>query len=248
MVHPALRSIAHRPWPLPEQPWIMAQVWHDLLFAHWPISPDILRALVPAQLPLDLYASQAWVGVVPFWMSGVRPRALPAIPALSRFPELNVRTYVTVENKPGVFFFSLDASSRLAVWGARTFYHLPYYLARMSTGWTEDWVQYDSRRVSETAELQCRYRADGPEFEAAPGTLEHFLTERYCLYTVSRGEVSRCDIHHTPWRLRTAQAEFATSSVAKASGIELPNSAPHLLFSSLQEVIIWPLRKIETAS
>ncbi len=226
----------------------MAQVWHDLLFAHWPISPPIIRALVPEQLELDLYGGDCWIGVVPFWMSGVRPRGLPPVPAFSTFPELNLRTYVRVKDKPGVFFFSLDAASRLAVWGARTFYHLPYYLARMSTGWSGDWMQYDSRRVNETAELECRYRPDGPEFEAAPDRLEHFLTERYCLYTVSQGQVSRCDIHHAPWRLRTAQAEFTKNSVASASGVELPNSPPHLLFSSLQEVIIWPLEKIQIAS
>lgn len=221
----------------------MAQVWHDLLFAHWPISPELMRPLVPAELPLDLHGNQCWVGVVPFWMSHVRPRGLPPVPALSSFPELNVRTYVTVENKPGVFFFSLDAASRLAVWGARTFYHLPYFRARMSTGWAGDWVQYDSRRVNGTAELQCRYQPDGPEFEALPNTLEHFLTERYCLYTVSHGEVSRCDIHHAPWRLQTATAEFMKNSVAAASAIELPKCAPHLLFSRRQEVIIWPLRE-----
>jgi uncharacterized protein YqjF (DUF2071 family) len=223
----------------------MAQAWHDLLFAHWPISPELMRPLVPLGLPLDIYDSQCWVGVVPFWMSGVRPRGLPSLPALSTFPELNERTYLTIDNKPGVFFFSLDAASRLAVWGARRFYHLPYYQARMSTRWLGDWFNYDSRREDETAELQCRYRPDGPEFQAAPNTLEHFLTERYCLYTVSHGKVFRCDIHHAPWPLRTADAEFTKNSVASASGIKIPNSSPHLLFSSRQEVIIWPLQEVE---
>jgi uncharacterized protein YqjF (DUF2071 family) len=224
----------------------MAQVWHDLLFAHWAMSPDVLRSFVPSELPLDLYGGQAWVGVVPFWMSGVRPRGLPQAPALSTFPELNLRTYVTVENKPGVFFFSLDAASRLAVWGARAFYHLPYYLARISIHRVGDWVQYDSQRVMGSAEVQCSYRPAGPEFQAAPNTLEHFLTERYCLYTVFGGKVASCDIHHAPWGLQMAAAEFAKNSVAPASGIKLPASAPHLLFARNQEVIIWPLNEVKT--
>src|SRR4029434_453282 len=129
----ALRSTSHRPWPLPRGPWIMAQTWHDLLFAHWPIPPEIMRALVPPQLTLDLFDGQCWLGIVPFWMSGVRGRGLPAIPGLSRFPELNVRTYVTLGKKPGVYFFSLDAANIPAVCAARTFYHLPYFYASMKT-------------------------------------------------------------------------------------------------------------------
>lgn len=225
----------------------MAQVWHDLLFAHWPISFDVMRPLVPPELSLDTYANQCWLGVVPFWMSGVRPRALPPIPSLSRFPELNLRTYVTVGNKPGVFFFSLDAASRLAVWGARTFFQLPYYLATISARWAEDWVYYDSQRVSENAELRARYRPVGPQFEAAHNTLEYFLTERYCLYTVSSGNVSRCDIHHEPWKLQAAEALISKNSVARASRLDLPDCAPHLLFARRQEVIIWPLERIQTA-
>jgi len=223
----------------------MAQVWHDLLFAHWPIPVEVMRAVVPAQLPLDLYAGSAWIGMVPFWMSGVRPRYLPPIPALSTFSELNVRTYVTVGNKPGVYFFSLDAASRLAVWGARNFFHLPYYFARMSSRSHGAWVEYQSRRVHRTAELQCRYRPSGPAFEARPQSLEYFLTERYCLYTTVRERVLRCQIHHRPWSLQAAEAEIAHNSMVKASGIELPDSAPHLLFSGRQEVLIWPLEEIE---
>lgn len=114
-MHEALQSVSHRPWPLPSGPWIMAQTWNDLLFAHWPVPPEIIRNLVPSQLPLDLFDGQCWLGIVPFWMSGVRARGLPAIPGLSRFAELNVRTYVTLGEKPGVYFFSLDAANMPAV-------------------------------------------------------------------------------------------------------------------------------------
>src|ERR1700758_2464987 len=131
-VHPLLKSTSHRPWSLPSGSWIMMQTWHDLLFAHWPIRQEQLRPLVPPQLPLDTFDGQCWVGVVPFWMSGVRARGVPPLPGLARFPELNVRTYVAYKDKPGVYFFSLDAANFPAVWAARTFFHLPYFYARMS--------------------------------------------------------------------------------------------------------------------
>src|SRR5258705_4235621 len=114
-MHPSLRSLAHRPWALPTGGWIMAQKWHDLLFAHWAVAPQVLRKLVPAKLELDTFEGQAWMGVVPFTMSGVRLRGTPTLPWLSMFPELNVRTYVTAEGRPGVLFFSLDAGNLVAV-------------------------------------------------------------------------------------------------------------------------------------
>jgi uncharacterized protein YqjF (DUF2071 family) len=129
-LHSLLQSITHRPWPLPSSPWVMQQVWHDLLFAHWPLPHDLLRPLIPAQLELDRFDGQCWVGVVPFRMSGIRGRGMPALPGLSRFPELNVRTYVTHGGKSGVYFFSLDAANLPAVWVARKFYHLRISMLR----------------------------------------------------------------------------------------------------------------------
>ena len=130
-MHPAFSQAAHRTAPMPSRPWIMVQKWHDLLFAHWPLPPQQIRPLVPQELELDLRDGHAWVGVIPFWMSGIRARGTPAVPRLSTTPELNVRTYVTCRGIPGVYFWSLDCASRLAVWGARTFYHLPYFNAAM---------------------------------------------------------------------------------------------------------------------
>ncbi len=115
-----------RPYPPPRRPWVMKQAWHDLLFAHWPFEASAVRPLLPASLPLDTFEGRAWIGVVPFRVGGLRVRALPALPFVSAFPELNVRTYVTLDGQPGVFFFSLDAGSRLAVEAARLAYHLPY--------------------------------------------------------------------------------------------------------------------------
>ena len=223
----------------------MAQNWHDLLFAHWPVDPAVLRPLVPPQLPLDLYQGRCWIGVVPFWMSQVRARLLPPIPGLSRFPELNVRTYVTHSEKPGVYFFSLDAANLPAVWGARAFFHLPYFYAKMSVHAQDDWIVYSSmRREAPAAELHGRYRAIRPVEPALPGSLEHWLTERYCLYAVHEDQLFRAEIHHKPWPLQAAEGLFEVSSVAEAAGIPPLEGTPLLHFSRKQEVIIWPLERV----
>jgi uncharacterized protein YqjF (DUF2071 family) len=239
-----LGSTSHRPWPVPNRPWIGVQIWHDLLFAHWPVSAQVLRPLVPSQLPLDTYDGQCWVGIVPFHMSGVRARGMPPVPGLSAFPELNVRTYVTLENKPGVYFFSLDAGNLPAVWGARAFFHLPYFYARMRLAVREDEVNYYSNRLLTPAELKANYRPVSPVQLRSPGTLDHWLTERYCLYTVWRKHVYRCDIHHLQWPLQDGEAEIERNTMARAAGIALPASEALLHFSQRQEVLIWPLQRL----
>ena len=220
----------------------MQQTWNDLLFAHWPVPAESLRSLIPSALALDTFEGRCWVAVAPFHMSGVRARWLPPIPGTSRFPELNVRTYVTYGGKPGVFFFSLDAASRLAVWGARASYNLPYFLARMKVREETGRFQYESIRNPATV-LRARYSPVGPVQLRKPETIEHWLTERYCLYTVSRGSVYRAEIHHQPWPLQDAEADISENTMARAAGIELPNVAPLLHFSKQLEVLIWPLKK-----
>lgn len=239
-----LRHTGHRPWPLPAGPWIMVQIWHDLLFAHWPIEPRVMRPLVPSELPLDTYEGKCWLGIAPFHMSGVRARGVPPLPGLSRFPELNVRTYTTVEGKPGVFFFSLDAGNLSAVWAARTFYHLPYYRARMRVQISGSDIAYSSRRIKGEAELQARYGPIAPVQSRQQGSLEHWLTERYCLYTVAKERIYRAEIHHLPWPLQDAQAEIAKNIMAEAAGLSLPSTKPLLHFAKQLEVLIWPLKKI----
>ena len=213
-----LEEIAHLPWPRPEGLWVMAQTWQDLLFAHWPIDAEVLRRHVPASLAIDTYEGQAWLGVVPFRMSGVRLRGTPALPWLSAFPELNVRTYVVTEGKPGVWFFSLDAGNRIAVAVARAWFHLPYFRARMSCVEHHGWIEYRCRRTHRGAPcgvLQGRYRPVGAAFFAERGSLEHFLTQRYCLYTADEsGRMIRGEIQHAPWPLQTAEAELTTSTMA----------------------------------
>jgi uncharacterized protein YqjF (DUF2071 family) len=234
---------AHRPWPMRSAPWIMTQTWHDLLFAHWPVDAALLRAKVPRAFPLDTFDGQAWVGVVPFRMSNVAPRGLPALPRISAFPELNVRTYVTRDGKPGVYFFSLDAANALAVQTARHVAHLPYYRASMDVADREGWIHYRSRRIAAAAapaELAARYRARGPARPPIAGTLEHFLTERYCLYTEDNaGRSYRLEIHHPPWPLQSADAEFERNTMAQAAGIPLPSAPPLLHFAQRQDMVAW---------
>jgi len=226
----------------------MQQVWHDLLFAHWPIDAVAMRSHVPTELELDTFAGSAWIGVVPFRMSGVRLRCLPAVPGTAAFPELNVRTYVRVDDRPGVWFFSLDAANALAVAVARAWFHLPYFRARMSCTARDEEVLYDSERVhrgAPGAAWRGTYAPTGPVSHAPRGTLEHWLTERYCLYARSpQGRVRRGEIHHDPWPLQPATASVEVDTMAAAHRIALPDRAPHLLFARRLDVRIWAPRTV----
>jgi uncharacterized protein len=224
----------------------MTQTWHDLLFAHWPIDPSVLARKLPVELPLDLFDGRAWIGVIPFSMTNVGPRGVPSLPMLSAFAELNVRTYVTVDNKPGVYFFSLDAASTLAVVGARAVFHLPYFRAAMAVHTGTKRITYRSvRRSAINAQFAGTYEPAGAVASPSPGTLEHFLTERYCLYTMTRaGEPRRLEIHHKAWPLQPAEAQIAVNTMATAAGITLPADAPLLHFAKRLDVLAWGLEKL----
>ena len=238
-----LEVVSHRPWPLPEPPWVMTQTWHDLLFAHWSVEARKLRERVPSAFELDLYEGAGWLGIVPFRMTNVAPRNVPSLPWISEFPELNVRTYVRVHGRPGIYFFSLDAGSTLAVRAARTLLNLPYYPASMTARWQDDTVEYRSRRRDDSldASLSANYRPVGAPFQAVNGSLEYFLTERYCLYNLDhRGRPYRLEIHHPPWALQVAVAEFARNTMADAAGLQLSDMKPLLHFSRRQDMVAWP--------
>jgi len=224
----------------------MAQSWHDLLFAHWPVPADALRGLIPGQLAVDTFEGQAWVGVVPFRMNGIRLRGLPALPWLSAFQELNVRSYVTLDGRPGVFFFSLDAANPVAVATGRAWFHLPYLRARMACEREADGVRYRSTRTDSgapPAELRLRYRPLQPPTRAERGTLAHWLTERYRLYAVDRrGRVFAGEIHHEPWPLQPAEAELEVNSMTQALGLRL-ESRPLLHFARRLDVLVRSLSR-----
>jgi uncharacterized protein YqjF (DUF2071 family) len=246
-----LDDTAHRPWPLPDRPWIMTQTWHDLLFAHWRVAKDHLASLVPAGLELDLYNGEAWIGIVPFHMTNVAPRGVPSLPWVSEFPELNVRTYVRVGDKPGVYFFSLDAANPLAVAAARALFGLPYHLATMQVDRAARSIHYRSRRSAisaQRADFTATYEPDGGVFRADNGSLEYFLTERYCLYLVAEdGRPRRVDIHHPPWPLQPAEARIEVNTMAEAAGIRLSGIAPLLHYAKRQDVVVWATRPVTDA-
>jgi uncharacterized protein len=222
----------------------MRQRWEDLLFAHWPVPLTALRPLVPATLELETFGGTAWLGVVPFRLSGLRLRRGPLVPRLHSFLELNVRTYVSGSAGPGVWFFSLDASSRAAVVAARRTYRLGYHLARLAMAERGGWTEFRSERVGGGLGLDARYRPAGAVEVAAPGSLEHFLVERYRLYAADRrNRLFSAAVHHDPWPLQPAEAQLDVRGL----GIPLEGE-PHVRFSRALDVLIWPARRSSLSS
>lgn len=229
-----------RPWPLPDETWTSAQTWVDLAFLHWRVEADALRPLVPPDLELQTFDGAAYLGIVPFVLSDLRFRGLLPVPRLSTFPELNVRTYVVHDDRPGVWFLSLDASSTLMVEGAKRFYKLPYERAKMRSERIDEFVYYESARRGMA--FSGRYRGEGDLFHAEAGSLEEFLVERYCLYTADGGRLYRAEVHHAPWALQRGEAVVDLNTM---SPVPLPDEAPHVLFAPRQDVVVWPLHQIE---
>ena len=230
---------------------LMYMRWHDLLFMHWPVPADALRPLIPSGLRLDTFEKEAWLGIVPFYMTGVRPWLVPPIPGVSAFAELNVRTYVTADDKPGVWFFSLDAASKLAVRAARWGFHLPYFDANMEVR-RGDEVRYHSTRTHRNAppgQLVMRYRPTGQVYHSKPGTLDHFLTHRLCLYSADKKQnVYRGDIDHPAWPLQLAEAEVEVNRMTSQIGLKLPDHEPLLHFAKYLEVSAWWVQPVGSGS
>jgi uncharacterized protein len=233
----------HRPWPLPDGPWLQGQTWCDLLFAHWEVPAEQLQRLMPPALPLHLYDDgSAWLGITPFAVAGLRLRGTPPLPWVSHFPELNVRTYVELDGKPGIYFFSLDAARRAAVIAARRVYRLPYFHARMRAERAGERIVYASERIDPSGP-PARFRGSyGPAGEHTDDPLARWLAERYCAYIVDEeGRPLRIDIHHPPWPLQLAEAELDAQGMAAQLGVEL-RGEPLLHFSARQDTLIWPLK------
>jgi uncharacterized protein YqjF (DUF2071 family) len=226
----------------------MYQTWDKLLFLHWPVAEEILRPLIAPRLSLDTFEGRAWVSVTPFTMWGIRPAFLPSLPVLSESHELNVRTYVHLDGVPGVWFFSLDASNALAVWGARLAYGLPYFRARMQLQEHHSVVHFISTRThpgAPAAQFDATWTGGDPLPPAAPGSLDCFLTERYCLYAARGGQLYRARIFHGPWPLRRAERLSFASTMLESQGLPTPREAPllHAQAAPLQ-VGIWRLEKV----
>lgn len=235
-------SIRSRP---PGQP-LMHQKWGKLLFMHWRIDPSVLRPLIPSGLEIDLFEDAAWIAIVPFTMWDIRafPPYAPAMPGLSAMHELNVRTYVHLNGTPGVWFFSLDCNSATAVFGARTFYYLPYYNADIDLRQEGSTVHYSSRRTdAPPANFQATWTIGSHLSETSPASLEFFLTERYCLFSENKGKLYRSRIHHPPWPLQRASVESYSSSMIKVLGVNEPEEPPLLHYAEEIAVDIWALQK-----
>ncbi len=246
---------SQRPRPLPSGRWAMTQRWNDLLFAHWRVPAAEVAALLPDGLQVDTYMGTAWLGVVPFWMDRIKFRGLPVIPGALSMPELNLRTYVREPHSgtQGVYFFSLDAANLLAVAAARTFYHLPYYWAEMHIAQKSDreFAYYSRRRLSAKPVIfKALYRGLGPTrklAESRSGSLEYFLTERYCLFSRNRsGALVRANIHHVPWPLEHAEAEIERNDLPATIGIQLPDEEPVLHYSRRLAVYVWPAELVRS--
>lgn len=247
---------SHRPRPLPGGRWAASQRWNDLLLAHWPVSPAAIAPLLPGGLEPDLFQNSAWVGMVPFWLDRVKLRGIPTLPGMRGFPDLNLRTYVRdrATGDQGIYCFSIDASNPLAVGAARLAFHLPYHWAemRLERRSEREFAFYSRRRFSPRPIIfKVRYRGLGPNrktAEIAAGSLEYFLTERYCLFAMTHnGQPIRAYIHHVPSPLEEAEADIERNDLAAAIGIDLPGEKPVLHYSRRLAVYIWPAQLVRHA-
>jgi uncharacterized protein YqjF (DUF2071 family) len=233
----ALQTTAHRPWPVPDSPWSQAQTRTDVLFAHWRVGLDEIARLLPPDLPVDTHEGDAWLGLVPFRLANLRLRGLPPVPRLT-FEQLDIRTYVTLDGRPGVWLCSIDVSNPVLLEAAKRTHRLPAYRARMSAGRDGDvrTAEVDRDGLSFVA----RYRPAGETFTAESGSLEHFLTERYCIYTADGGRLYRAELHHAPWRLQAAAATISASTLAPVA----LDGEPHAMYAAAQDVLVWPLEEL----
>jgi uncharacterized protein len=244
-----LDQVDHRPWPVPARPWIMKQTWHNLLFAHWPVPAEAIRPLLHEGLQLDTFDGDAWIGIIPFRLSGIQLRWLPPVPFVETFTEINVRTYVKFQGKPGILFLSLDTDNPLVTAFARPWFHMPYHNADMQFRVSGEKVIFCSKRRARGAERPgfCAVYEPGANLAAAQaGTLEHWLTERYCFYCRNTvGNLFRCEAHHPRWRLREAQADVIENTMTAPYGIDLGDRKPLLHYSHRMDALIWPVEKLE---
>ena len=257
-----LYSVEHRPWLPPDAPWLLSQSLNDLLFAHFAIDKATLRRLVPDVFTLDLYDGIAWLTISPFSSSHARPKGIPPLPGLSFFSQMNVRTYVTVEGKPGLYYFSADASNLSAVWFARVFFRMQYWHASIEmksrnvetldaeNREMERAIHFRSKRLhgpsarDGAAKFEAVYSAASRAERARRGSLDEFLTERYCMYSWNRRRIYRTEIHHQPWPLQQASTQIIANSVADPLGLSLPTEPDLCHFSRSLKMLVWAPERV----
>jgi uncharacterized protein YqjF (DUF2071 family) len=241
------REVGHRPWPPPRSPWVLAQTWLDTCFLHWPVEPEAVRRAVPHELPIETFEGRAWVTITPLFIRASRPRLVPPVFPWASFPEVNLRTYTTVDGKPGIYFLSLECASAVAVAVARAIYRLPYRLARIAMRREGPRTTVRSRRIGpgpRQVGLAVGYQPVGDPVTTAPGSLDHWLLERYCCYGVDRLlGVLRTEIQHPPWRVRGADVEVRENTLASAHRLPLQGE-PLVHLGDRQDVLFWAPRRV----
>jgi uncharacterized protein YqjF (DUF2071 family) len=230
----AVDDVSARPWPLPETPWLQAQTRRDVLLAFWPVDHDRLERLLPPELTADDFDGQSWVGVSAYRVTALRVRGLPPLPGLSTFPQLELFACVTADGRPGLWVFSLEIGKPLLAEAAKRVHRLPAYRASVNI---EDGVVATAR---DGLSFYATYSAAGAARRPAPGTREHFLTERFALYTADGGRLYRAEVHHPPWRLRHAELTVGSASLAPFP----PGDATVAFAADEQDVLVWPLEEL----
>lgn len=236
-------AVRERPQSQP----LMHQKWGKLLFMHWRVEEELLRPLIPAALEIDTFDGSAWIAIVPFTMWDIRalPPFIPPVPGLSSMHELNVRSYVHLDRVPGVWFFSLDCNSAVAVLGARTFFFLPYFNAKIKLDQQDQTINYSLNRTDEPhTDFRASWTIGERLNNSQPGSLEFFLTERYCLYCERYGEIFRARIYHEPWPLQKASLSSFDSTMIESHGLPTPSGNPLLHHAEELSVDIWPLQTV----
>lgn len=215
MMYFELSETKHRPFPIPNIPWILTQVWNDMLFLHYQVSPALLRPYVPQELELDLFEGKPWISIIPFKVTKMRARGLPHFPYLHTYLELNVRTYVKYKGIPGIYFFSLDADKLLAVLGAQMGLGLPYKKAHMSFQQEGDQFYFSSERIAHNKayHFDVQYERQRILYEPEPDSLDFWLLERYSMYSFWGDFIIRGDIHHDQWKVSMVHADILTNTM-----------------------------------
>lgn len=232
---------SHRPWALPTGKWAYYQEWNRVLFMHWKVPAHELQALLPPGVELDLYDNQAWISLVPFTMNEIRPRRIPAFAPISNFHEINVRTYVTCNNKPGIYFLNIEASKYLSTRIARYLSGLPYEQAQMDRKFTHVGFGYGSVNKRKGFELSASFDVGEPIEDKT--ALDLWLTERYCLYLNAKEILYRYDVHHRPWPLRRTDV-YSLKINYRIGNINLTTPPDLAHYSEGVQVIAWKREKV----
>jgi uncharacterized protein YqjF (DUF2071 family) len=240
-INQILQSVAHRQWEISPEPWRFYQEWNNAVFLHWRVVPDLIRPHIPATVELDTFQGEAWISLVAFTMEKLRVSYLPSVPGVSNFHEINLRTYVTKDNKPGVYFLSIEAQKLLAVFIAKSISGLPYKKASIKRNYDGRSNTYLSNNPAKGFALESSYETDTQEYERTD--LDKWLVERYCLYLDPDNKLFRYDIHHLQWEIKRIELKHLKLQY-KIGDLVLNEKQPDLShFSPGVKVLAWP-RKI----